>query len=230
MSKVVLITGASRGIGLEFAKHYKANGWRVIAAVRNPATATKLQELAVDQIVALDVVNEESVVAAAREIGAKTPINLLINNTGIYEGGSLEKTTKEDLVRQFEINSVGPLTVTKAFLPNLQLAAQKNEQAIFAYITSKMGSIDVNKSGGSYGYRASKAALNSIVKCLSIDLAPLGIVTLLLHPGYVQTDLTGHRGDLTVAQSIEAMSSTLEKVAAKDNANFYDIDGTLLPW
>ncbi|OQR94225.1 short chain dehydrogenase [Achlya hypogyna] len=167
-TKRVLITGASRGIGLELAKYYKAQGWHVIAAVRNPAAATELHKLSQERIVALDVADE-------RPLPRPPPPPTLL--------------TKEDLMRQFEVNSVGPLLVARAFLPNLELAAGMRKHAISAYISSKMGSIEANVDGGGYCYLASKTAVNSLVKSLSIELGPRGISTVLLHPGYVQTDM-----------------------------------------
>ncbi|KDO18718.1 hypothetical protein SPRG_15938 [Saprolegnia parasitica CBS 223.65] len=211
--KRVLITGASRGIGLELARHYKAKGWLVIAAVRNPATAIELHELGLERIVAMDVIDELSIDAAASTIGPDTPIDLLLNNAGILL-----------------VNTVGPFLVTKAFLPNLNAAVKTQGLAIAAYITSKMGSIECNVAGSCYGYRASKTGLNSLIKSLAIELGPKGISTLLLHPGYVQTDMNDMRGELTVAESIAGMAAVLDTVKPGDNAKYYDIDGSILPW
>ncbi|KDO30727.1 hypothetical protein SPRG_04628 [Saprolegnia parasitica CBS 223.65] len=228
--KRVLITGASRGIGLELARHYKAKGWLVIAAVRNPATAIELHELGLERIVAMDVIDELSIDAAASTIGPDTPIDLLLNNAGILLGRSLTDATKENLLRQFEVNTVGPFLVTKAFLPNLNAAVKTQGLAIAAYITSKMGSIECNVAGSCYGYRASKTGLNSLIKSLAIELGPKGISTLLLHPGYVQTDMNDMRGELTVAESIAGMAAVLDTAKPGDNAKYYDIDGSILPW
>ncbi|EQC38285.1 hypothetical protein SDRG_04006 [Saprolegnia diclina VS20] len=230
MAKRVLITGASRGIGLELVKHYKALGWNVVAAVRNPSSATELRSLGPEGIVALDVADEASVATAATAIGADAPIDMLINNAGIIVKSSLTKTTKADFLRQLEVNAVGPFLVTKAFMPNLKLAAKQNDYAIAAFLSAKIASIELNTQGGYHAYRASKTALNGIAKTLAVDMAPRGISTVLLHPGYVKTDFTGHKGDLTAEESARALASILDNVRKGDKAAFYDIDGTILPW
>ncbi|RHY74433.1 hypothetical protein DYB30_004990 [Aphanomyces astaci] len=226
----VLITGAGRGIGLTFAKHYKAQGWNVIAAVRNPASAQELIDLQVEKIVALDVSSEESVNAAAAAVGRQVPIDLLINNAGVLARDTLETATKASLLHHFEVNSIGPWLVTRAFLPNLELAASPSGVTIVAQVTSQMGSIERILSGGYYAYRSSKTALNSLTKSLSVDLKPRGITSILLHPGYVKTDMTGHNGDITTAESVAGLTSILAKATAEDNGRFFHTDGSIIPW
>ncbi|RHY92572.1 hypothetical protein DYB28_006568 [Aphanomyces astaci] len=223
----VLITGAGRGIGLTFAKHYKAQGWNVIAAVRNPASAQELIDLQVEKIVALDVSSEESVNAAAADVGRQVPIDLLINNAGVLARDTLETATKASLLHHFEVNSIGPWLVTRAFLPNLELAASPSGVTIVAQVTSQMGSIERILSGGYYAYRSSKTALNSLTKSLSVDLKPRGITSILLHPGYVKTDMTGHNGDITTAESVAGLTSILAKATAEDNESIHAAACTL---
>uniref|UniRef100_K3XCT6 Uncharacterized protein n=1 Tax=Globisporangium ultimum (strain ATCC 200006 / CBS 805.95 / DAOM BR144) TaxID=431595 RepID=K3XCT6_GLOUD len=156
--KTVLITGATRGIGLTLAEHYVRLGWKVIGAVRDPAAADKL-----------DSSDEASILNAAKALEGEA-IDLLINNAGILlSSGTLAATTKDDLLKQFEVNSVGPFLVTRAFIPHLKAAVAKHGSAYVAQISSVMGSIGLN-FGGYYGYRESKAAVNMINSSLAIDL------------------------------------------------------------
>ncbi|RLO03751.1 hypothetical protein DYB28_005743 [Aphanomyces astaci] len=241
----VLITGANRGIGLTLAKHYKATGWNVVAAVRNPAAASEvhaciltildvslqLHALQVESILTLDVSNEESIHAAACTLGADVPIDLLINNAGVLTRDSLASASKAELLRQFEINAVGPFLVARAFLPNLERAvATSVRPQILANVSSIVGSMSLNTTGQNYGYRSSKAALNSLTKSLSVDLGARGICCLLLHPGYVQTDMTDHRGDMDVHESIAGLAAVLAKATFDDNATFFHTNGSVIPW
>ncbi|KDO30728.1 hypothetical protein SPRG_04629 [Saprolegnia parasitica CBS 223.65] len=126
---------------------------------------------------------------------------MLINNRGIIVKSSLTKTTKAYILRQLEVNTVGPFLATKALMPNLKLAAKQNDLMIAAFLSTKIASIQLNKQGGYHAYRASKTALNGIAKTLAVDMEPRGISTVLLRPGYVKTDFTGHKGDLSAKES-----------------------------
>ncbi|CAK4703155.1 unnamed protein product [Aphanomyces euteiches] len=230
--KRVLITGASRGIGLTFAKHYKSHGWNVIAAVRDPANAKELIDLQLEKIVRLDVANEESILEAAATVGPNVPIDLLINNAGILANDNLETATRASILQHFEVNALGPWLVTRAFLPNLEIAAKSASSGptIVAQVTSQMGSIERNTTGKYYAYRSSKSALNSLTKSLSVDLKPHGITCILLHPGYVQTDMTAHNGEITTEESVAGLTTILSNATADDNGRFYHTNGTILPW
>ncbi|KAF0717610.1 Aste57867_2204 [Aphanomyces stellatus] len=228
--KRVLITGASRGIGLRLAQHYKAQGWNVIAAVRAPAAANDLNALHVEKIVAIDTSDEASVLQAVADVGLDTPIDLLINNAGVLTRHSLETATKADLMRQFEINAVGPWLVTRAFLPNLELAKAASGIAIAAQVSSIVASIEQNVTGRNYGYRASKTALNSLNKSLSVDLHDRGVVCVVLHPGYVKTDMTDHLGDITVDESVAGLTTVLARITPADSGKFYHTNGSIIPW
>lgn len=171
----VLITGASRGIGREFARQYEAGGWRVIATCRDPSKYDLEGE-----VYRLDVTDPDSVAALHRELKGEA-IDLLINNAGIYgprglEFGSLDYDSWEEVLRT---NVLGPMRVAEAIID--QVAASEKKKMVF--ISSKVGSITDNSSGGSYIYRSSKTALNMAVKSLSLDLSGKGVITLLLHPG-----------------------------------------------
>ncbi|GLD92669.1 hypothetical protein PINS_up001248 [Pythium insidiosum] len=229
MPKTVLITGANRGIGLSFTQHYVKLGWRVIASARNVAAAAELQALAPWKIIALDTSNEQSILDAAKALD-NVPVDLLINNAGVLSSNGLANTTKEDLMHQFEVNAVGPFLTTRAFLPNLRLAVKENGQAFVTQITSRMGSVDDNTSGGYYGYRASKTALNMISTSLSKDLAADKIGVLILHPGYVATAMTSNSGNITPDQSVENLTKIIDNAKLEDSGKFYHCEGYVLPW
>jgi NAD(P)-dependent dehydrogenase (short-subunit alcohol dehydrogenase family) len=178
--------------------------------------------------VQLEADNEGSIARAAEALQGE-PIDLLINNAGVLEDGSLTTTTKESLMKQFEVNAVGPFLVTRALLPNLKLASKNNGSAMVAHVSSYMGSIAKNE-GGYYGYRASKTALNIINSSLAIDLKEEGIAAILLHPGYVVTDLTGGLGDVHTDESVAGMTAALDKATLADTGKFFHFQGQEIPW
>ena len=189
----VLITGTNRGIGLEFVKQYAPDGWNVIACCRDPQSATALQSLASThhnvQIIALDVADFTQIDAVALQLKDRK-IDVLINNAGVYPESSLGDVDFNDWATAFKINSMAPLKMAEAFMPHVTASQLKK----IATLSSKMGSIDDNTSGGSYIYRTTKTALNMVMKSLSIDLKPYGIAVLTLHPGWVLTDMGGPNG------------------------------------
>ncbi|GAB9473140.1 reverse transcriptase [Globisporangium polare] len=234
--KTVLVTGATRGIGLKFVELYGKLGWKVIGAVRNPSKADQLRALKPYKIVQLDTSDESSVLNAAKELEGEA-IDLLINNAGIFAGGSLDVTTKEDLLQQFEVNAVGPFLVTRAFTPHLKAAVALTGSALVAQITSFMGSVELTfgeysgfSAGGRYGYRTSKAALNMINASLAVDLKTDKIGTLALHPGFVQTDLTEHHGEVTADESVSGLMSVIASFEMGNTGAFYDWTGEKMPW
>ncbi|GAB9473141.1 Short chain dehydrogenase [Globisporangium polare] len=227
-AKTVLITGATRGIGLKLAEHYVKLGWKVIGAARDPAAADQLKALSPYKIVQLDSSDEASVVQAAKTLEGEA-IDLLINNAGIFSSGGLEDTTKDDIMKQFEVNGVGPFLVTRAFVPHLKAAVAKNGEAYVAQISSYMGSITLN-GGGFYGYRASKTAINMVNSSLAVDLKEHKIGAFVLHPGYVITDLTGHLGDVTTETSVTGLIKVIATFSLADTGKFYDYTGKHLPW
>ncbi|RHY03154.1 hypothetical protein DYB25_001098 [Aphanomyces astaci] len=230
--KRVLITGAGRGIGLAFAKHFTAKGWHVVAGARTPSA--ELLDLGVESLVSLDVASEDSVKEAAQSVGASTPIHLVINNAGVFTPDTLKSATKANLMRQYEVNAVGPWLVSRAFLPNLELAAKQSNVAVVAQLSARLASLGLSGEAGSfpglYGYRTSKTALNSLTRTLSLDVKAKGLACVLLHPGFVKTDLSGHKGKYTADQSVAKMVDILARVTAADNGKFYDIDGSIVPW
>ncbi len=223
----VLITGANRGIGLEFARVFAADGWNVHACCRQPEKAAKLKALAGEVSVhRLDVTNGLQVAGLAREL-AEEPIDLLLNNAGIYGPRTgFAQTDYDEWAPVFQVNVMAPLRMAERFVR--QVAG--SERKLIANISSKMGSIGDNARGGSYIYRSSKAALNMVVKSLSVDLAGRGISVVAFHPGWVQTDMGGSEAALTVAESVAGMRAVIEGLGPADNGKFFNYDGSEIPW
>ena len=221
----VFVTGASRGLGLEFVRQYAASGWNVTAACRNPSNASELAELGVETVT-LDLSDGTSILRAAETLAGRG-FDVLLSNAGIYgEGQQFGHIAEDEWERVFYVNAIAPLKLAEAFLPHV-MAGQKK---LMVFLTSRMGSIADNSSGGSYIYRSSKAALNAAVKSLSIDLAPRGITTLLLHPGWVRTDMGGPNATLTPARSIEGMRRLIDQAEHGQKLKFLDYTGQDLPW
>ncbi|WP_201786969.1 SDR family oxidoreductase [Acidihalobacter prosperus] len=223
----VLITGAGRGIGLALARHYRAAGWRVYACHRQ--ASAELERIADDNLSlhALDVAEPEQMARLADSLSG-LPLDVLFNNAGVYgpsvDGfGSLDA---EGLLDTLRVNTVAPLLLAQALLPNLHAGALKT----IATLTSRMGSIGDNGSGGHYPYRASKAGLNAALRSLSIDLRPHDIKVLILHPGWVRTDMGGAHGTLSVEQSAAQLFRHVASAQMRDSGRFIDIDGSKLPW
>ena len=229
---VVLVTGANRGLGLEFVRQYAAERWQVIAACRSPKQAKQLQALAAEsdgriRVVSLDVTDTESVRSAAAELKG-VAIDLLLNNAGVM-GPRNERLGRLDYSAWMEVldaNSLGPMRVVEAFLENVARSRLKR----IVTITSGMGSIADNTSGDSYAYRTSKAAVNMVMKSLAIDLAPRGITCVVMNPGWVRTDMGGPRGKISPAESIKAMRTVIARLKPKDSGKFLNYDGGSYPW
>jgi len=227
----VLITGAGRGLGLEFVRQYAAEGWNVLACCRNPAAAAELSQLAAPPgasitIHALDVARPEQIGALAAEL-ATGSLDLLINNAGVYPvRADLGTLVYDAWVEGTEVNTLGPVRMTEALLGPLS----RGDGAKVVNITSKMGSIADNSSGGSYGYRASKAALNMASVCLAHDLRPRGIVVLILHPGWVETDMGGAGAPVSVEESVGGMRRVIAESSLEDSGKFLAFDGEEVPW
>lgn len=229
----VLITGANRGIGLEFARQYAADGWQVVACCRQPRQAEALNRLA-DQykdrfsIHRLDVRELAEIDQLSHKL-QDLPIDILINNAGVYphaQNGEFGHISYDDWMEAFRVNTFAPLKMVEALIEQIACSQLK----IVATITSKMGSIADNQRGGSYIYRSSKAAVNMVVKSLAIDLQPRGIIAVLLHPGWVQTDMGGRGALISTKQSVTGMKSILGRVTHSDTGKFIAYDGQHIPW
>lgn len=213
-----LVTGANRGIGLELARQLSAAGYTVIGTARQPDQADDLQDVA--EVEACDVASDASVAAMAERLGDR-PIDLLVNNAGLLEYDRLESATVDSMRRQFEVNALGPFRVTAALRGNLTADAK------VAMVTSRMGSIADNTSGGAYGYRSSKAALNMIAMSFAKDLPqPVAI----LHPGMVQTAMTGGHGDVTAEEAARKLLRVIDGLTAENSGTFWHREGHELPW
>ena len=229
--KTVLITGTNRGLGLEFVKQYLEAGQRVIATARDPASSEELQALREQypkqlSLYALDVASADSRKQFVNAIGDQ-PVHLLINNAGVHGGwGQLGKLDEEEWLRCLHINSISPIKMTEILRANLANA----EQATVAFLSSKMGSIADNTSGGSYTYRSSKAALNAAAKSLAMDLKGEKIKVVMLHPGWVRTDMGGPNGLIDPPASIGGMRRVLANLSWDQCGSFIAYDGTVIPW
>ncbi|MBT8054788.1 MAG: SDR family oxidoreductase [Xanthomonadales bacterium] len=221
----VLITGANRGLGLEFARQYAAEGWKVIGTARKPKQADELTALSVE-IAQLDVADQASIDALAKSLEGR-PIDLLINNAGIFPRvNKIEEINFDDYSRTLAVNTLGPVRVTRALLPNLRLGEQKK----IVNITSRLGSIALNTSGVFYGYRESKAALNMFTKTLAIELGPEGFTCLTIHPGWVKTDMGGANANLTPQVSISGMRAVIRKLGPAETGTYWSYSGEAVPW
>lgn len=218
----VLITGVSRGIGREFARQYEAAGWRVIATCRDPSKYDLEGE-----VYPLDVTDPDSVAALHKELSGEN-IDLLINNAGIYgprglDFGNLDYAAWEEVLRT---NLLGPIRMAEAFAHHLA----RSEKKKMVFISSKVGSIADNTSGGGYIYRSSKTALNMAVRSLSLDLSAKGVICLLLHPGWVKTDMGGASALVDAATSVAGMRGVIDRAGAAESGRFFNYDGKELPW
>ncbi len=218
--KIALITGANRGIGLEIAKQLQGKNYSVIAACRQ--SSPELEQLNCQIETGFDVENELSVKRLADKL-KNTKIDLLINNAGILSSMDLNSLDYDAIRKQFEINTLGPLRVTENFIPHLSNGSK------IAIITSRMGSI-TDGSGGQYGYRISKTAVNMVGSCLAHDLKSKGIAVALLHPGYVRTDMTGNQGFIETSESASGLIKRIEELNSDNTGGFWHTDGTQLPW
>jgi NAD(P)-dependent dehydrogenase (short-subunit alcohol dehydrogenase family) len=216
----ILLTGANRGIGLEMTRQYAERGDEVIAVCR--ATSADLDKLGVQVIDGVDVTSDDSVARLVSVVKGKR-IDRLVNNAGILERTSLDHLDFDSMERQFRVNSIAPLRLTAALRDSLA------EGSKVFIITSRMGSIDDNDSGGSYGYRMSKAAVNMAGKSLSVDLKDAGIAVFLLHPGWVSTDMTGGTG-IPVEESAAGLVERMDSLDISQTGSFWHQEGYQLPW
>ena len=227
--KTVLITGASRGIGLEFSRQYAMDGWRVLAFSRSPSPG--LEKLSAQypervKMHALNVADHEEIDRLGKLLSEES-IDLLINNAGIYpDSGGFGHTDYEKWMQAFNVNTMAPLRMAEAFVRQVASSSLKT----VATLTSKMGSLSDNDSGGEYLYRTSKAAANMVVKSLSIDLKPSGITAVALHPGWVKTDMGGPSALISVEKSVSGMRQVLAKITIADSGKFIAYDGMEIPW
>ena len=227
----VLVTGTNRGIGLEFVGQFLERGDRVLATWRNIENADELNQLRIShsdlQLFEWDVSRNESMENLPRQLGGEA-IDIFINNAGVYgprksEFGNIEARVWSTVL---QINAMAPLLLTQLLIDNLRRGKDKK----LLYVTSKMGSIDDNRGGGSYIYRSSKAALNSVVKSLAVDLLDEGFSAAVLHPGCVLTDMGGPNALIDVNASVSGMMQVIDNLTKEQSGSFFNYDGNIISW
>jgi NAD(P)-dependent dehydrogenase (short-subunit alcohol dehydrogenase family) len=220
-SPLAVVVGASRGIGLELCRQLKQRGRDVIGTCRSPSPA--LQALGVRVETGVEVTSGESVAAFAGRL-RDARIQELICSAGILRGDTLDDLNFDDVQAQIEANAIGPLRVVRA------LRRQLSSPGKIALITSRMGSIGDNSSGGEYGYRMSKAALNAAGMSLARDLREAGVAVAILHPGYVRTEMTGGGGNVTAEEAARQLVDRLDALTLQTSGTFWHANGQILPW
>ena len=223
-----LITGANRGLGLEFTRQYAADGWKVLATCRDPEAATALKSIKGEiQVLPLDVADFLAIETVSR-ILAKEKIDLLLNNAGVI--GPLQwafgDTDYNAWAEVFRINTQAPLKMTECFVDQVASSDKK----LIVSITSRVGSISSNDSGEQYTYRSSKAALNMVHKSLSIDLAEKGITTAVIHPGWAKTDMGGANATVDPVDSVSGIRKVIDGLNSADSGKFFNYDGAPIDW
>ena len=223
----VLVTGANRGIGMEFVRSFAADGWHVHACARNVEKAKEVRALDGNVVChKLDVTNGLKVASLAREL-AEEPIDLLINNAGTYGPRTgFGETDYDEWAGVLQVNTLAPLRMVERFVDLLA----RSEHKLVVNISSIMGSIGDNASGGSYIYRSSKAALNMVTKTLANDLAERGITVVSFHPGWVKTDMGGDGAAITPAEAVSDMRQVIAGLTPAESGRFFNHDGRELPW
>jgi len=217
----VVITGANRGIGLELARLYQREGWQVTGVCRQ--SSPELEKVAAQVIDSIDVTREEDIKRLVAELEGKT-IDLLINNAGVLKDEVLGELDYDSIREQMEVNAIAPLRICEALLPNMKRGGK------IANITSRMGSIGDNDSGGRYGYRASKAAFNAFGRSLAIDLKDRGIAVAQLHPGFVKTRMVNFGGLISPEESAAGLAQRIAELNLDNTGSFWHSNGEELPW
>ena len=216
----ILVTGCNRGIGLQLCKQFAARGDDVIGVCRQPSN--ELEELGIRLISDIDV-GQGASMPRLREALGDQHLDVLVNNAGILRRDSLGELDFDDMLEQYRVNALGPLRVTEALLDRL------GDGSKVVIITSRVGSIEDNASGGYYGYRASKTAVNQIGTNLKHDLLPRGIAVALLHPGLVATEMTGGQG-ISPAESARGLIQRIDELELESSGSFWHAEGYELPW
>jgi NAD(P)-dependent dehydrogenase (short-subunit alcohol dehydrogenase family) len=216
-----LVTGSNRGIGLELVRQLRDRGHAVVAVCRKPSS--ELKSLGVRVEANVDVTADASVRTLAEHL-ERTPLDLLIHNAGILSREHLDALDFDAIRRQMDVNALGPLRVTSALLPNLARGSK------IGIVTSRMGSIADNTSGGYYGYRMSKAAVNMAGASLARDLKPRGISVAMVHPGFVRTEMTARQGNIDAKDAARDVLARLEALTLDTSGGFWHAGGERLPW
>jgi NAD(P)-dependent dehydrogenase (short-subunit alcohol dehydrogenase family) len=221
---LALITGANRGLGLEFTRQYLRDGWRVIGCCRDPGAADELAAAGAE-VMKLDVTQAADVTAASKRL-AGTNIDLVVCNAGVAGARApiVSPVTQADFDQVMRTNVLGPMWISAALANHLRPGGK------IAYLSSRMGSIGAMSNAGSALYRASKAALNAVVKAVSLELASRGVTAIALHPGWVKTDMGGAGADLDAETSVAGMRAVIKGAGPRVNGHFLDYTGKEIPW
>ncbi len=225
--KNALITGANRGIGLEFVRQLKNKGYYVFGCCRNPEKAKELHSLA-DEVIQLDVTRDDDIASLKQKLNNR-PIDLLVNNAGTSgeRGVTIGNIDRENFINLININCIGVVKLSDALIPNLQASEEKN----ILVVSSRMGSISDNDSGRSYAYRASKTALNCVMRSFAIDVKDKGIHVMLIHPGWVKTDMGGVNALIDVQTSVTGMLKQAKEQFSTSHAEvLHRFDGEVIAW
>lgn len=220
-SSVVLVTGANRGIGLALCKQYLQLGHHVIATCRKPSE--ELQQLDLEVVQGIDVSKADEIAMLQEQLNERH-IDILINNAGILRSQTFNSLNFDEIIEQFHVNALGPLRMVDVLRNNLSSGGK------IAMITSRMGSIEDNTSGGQYGYRMSKSALNAASKSLAHDLQSRGIALAILHPGYVQTEMVNFGGEIAAEVAAERLVQRIAELNLESSGSFWHSNGEILPW
>jgi NAD(P)-dependent dehydrogenase (short-subunit alcohol dehydrogenase family) len=221
---LALITGANRGLGLEFSRQYLRDGWRVIGCCRDPGAAHELASAGAE-VMKLDVTQAADVTAVSKQL-AGTSIDLVVCNAGVTGPRTpvLSSVTQADFDHVMRTNLLGPMWISAALADHLRPGGK------IAYLSSRMGSIGAMNNAGSALYRASKAALNAVVKAVALELASRGVTAIALHPGWVKTDMGGAGADIDAGTSVAGMRAVIERAGARVSGHFFDYTGKEVPW
>ncbi|VAX37893.1 Short-chain dehydrogenase/reductase (SDR) superfamily [hydrothermal vent metagenome] len=220
--QTALITGANRGIGLELCHQLKKKGFQITAVCRQGSDALKL--LDVEIIEGIDVSQDQSIAKLKNALGDSRTFDLVINNAGLLDQNTVDHFDFESILRQFQINAVGPLRIVEVIKDMMPQGSK------LVMITSRMGSIADNTSGSRYGYRMSKAALNIASVSLAQDFKDKQIAVGIIHPGFVKTDMTGHTGHLEPSESASNILARIEEFTLETSGTFWHSNGDKLPW
>ena len=223
----ILITGANRGIGLELAKQFHAEGWKVWATSRSISNARELIGIiSYENVIELDVSQSDQVMAMENQLREQNvKLRCLINNAGVMtDRVGIDKVSQDDMVQAFKVNSASPVMLVQTLLPMLKSGCK------IVNISSLMGSITDNSSGGYYSYRMSKAALNMAVRSMSMDLQKKNIAVYALHPGWVRTRMGSAIAPVSKKRSVNGMIDVIDQLSISDTGKFYNFKGEELPW
>lgn len=221
MSLNIVVTGANRGIGLSFCKFYSNLNFNVYGVCRQ--SSNELDKSSAKVIKNVDIANPQACKLLFEEL-SEIKIDILINNAGILTNESLSNMNYDSILKQFKVNTIGALRVTEGCLNSLHQGSK------VVVITSRMGSVADNESGGMYGYRISKAALNAAAKSLANDLKPKGVPVGIFHPGLVSTDMIGGNGDITPDEAASRLAKLIENLTLSNTGTFWHSNGAILPW